>query len=85
MDLHGLNVDLAADTLRSFILKQQDLDHRNLLIIHGKGGHLGDVSTLKSYVNHWLKQFPGVIAFHSALARDGGTGSVYVLPKRIRD
>lgn len=83
LDLHGLRVDGAADTLRAFIKNQSEQGHRCLLIVHGKGGHHGEPPIIKSYVNHWLKQFPNVLAFHSAQPRAGGTGAVYVLLRRI--
>lgn len=82
MDLHGLRVDDAADKLRQFIRTQTEIGHRCVLIIHGKGGHHGETPVIKSYTNHWLKQFPEILAFHSALPRDGGTGAVYVLLRR---
>ncbi|GGI85750.1 Smr/MutS family protein [Legionella impletisoli] len=84
LDLHGLSVDHAANALRLFISHQNLEGNRSLLIIHGKGGHRGEVPMIKSYVNHWLAQFPEVLAFHSALPRDGGAGAVYVLLKRHR-
>ncbi|WP_341272519.1 Smr/MutS family protein [Legionella yabuuchiae] len=85
LDLHGQSVERAAEALRSFISGQTSQGNRCLLIIHGKGGHHGEVPIIKSYINHWLKQFPEVLSFHSALPRDGGTGAVYVLLKRTRD
>jgi hypothetical protein len=67
---------------------------RCLLIIHGKAGagytdESGDIrgagqALLKSHVNHWLQQVDDVLAFASALPKDGGTGAVYVLLKNSR-
>ena len=52
-------------------------------IIHGKGLSSGkQKSVLKTYINHWLSEHERVLAFHSAKAKDGGTGAVYVLLKR---
>ena len=84
LDLHGLWPDAAKDSLLQFIFKQSALEHRCLLIIHGKGSHQGEAPVLKNLVNHWLPQFPQVLAFHSALAKDGGSGALYVLLKRQR-
>jgi len=85
LDLHGLNIDDARDALCQFIHQQHTLNHRYLLIIHGKGGRqAGEAPVLKNLVNHWLKQLPDVLAFHSALSKHGGTGAVYVLLKRQR-
>lgn len=85
IDLHGLYAELAQDTLCKFIDEQIQLGHRCILIIHGKGGQQGEPPVLKNLVNHWLRQLSQVLAFHSALPRDGGTGALYVLLKRVRE
>ena len=85
LDLHGLRADAAKEALIQFIWQQTALAHRSLLIIHGKGGHRNEAPVLKNLVNHWLRQFPQVLAFHSALPRDGGNGALYVLLKRNID
>jgi DNA-nicking Smr family endonuclease len=84
LDLHGLKGEKARDSLCQFIQAQMQQDKRCLLIIHGKGGHQGAPPIIKNLVNRWLPQLDEVLAFHSALARDGGTGAVYVLLKRNR-
>lgn len=85
LDLHGLRSDDAKNALIRFIRQQHALAHRCLLIIHGKGSPQGEPPVLKNLVNHWLQQFPEVLAFHSALTRDGGSGALYVLLKRQRE
>lgn len=85
LDMHGLRTDDAAQTLLDFILRHQALDHRCLLIVHGKGNHRNEAPVLKNLVNHWLQQIPQVLAFHSAIPREGGNGALYVLLKRNRD
>lgn len=85
LDLHGLRPEGAKETLIKFIFEQSAFGHRCLLIIHGKGSHQGESPVLKNLVNHWLKQFPQVLAFYSALSRDGGSGALYVLLKRPRN
>ena len=85
LDLHGLRPEAARLALIKFIKQQNTLAHRCLLIIHGKGSHRGEAPVLKNLVNYWLPQFPQILAFHSALARDGGAGALYVLLKRQRD
>jgi len=85
LDLHGLRPDSARDTLCEFIDQHSQQAKRCLLIIHGKGGKFGDEPILKNHVNHWLQQLPQVLAFHSALPRDGGSGALYVLLKRQRE
>jgi len=84
LDLHGLRPDAARDALCHFIESQSRNGHRCLLIIHGKGSRHGEEPVLKNHVNHWLQQLSQVLAFHSALPRDGGSGAVYVLLKRQR-
>lgn len=84
LDLHGLKADNARDLLCRFIHSQAENGKRCLLIIHGKGGHLGAPPVIKNLVNRWLPQLDDVLAFHSALSKDGGTGAVYVLLKRNR-
>ena len=85
LDLHGLRPDAARDALCNFVDQQSHKGSRCLLIIHGKGGRLDEEPVLKNHVNHWLQQLPQVLAFHSAVPRDGGTGAVYVLLKRQRE
>lgn len=82
LDLHGLKVEPAREALIQFIMKQSKLAHRCLLIVHGKGAQRREAPILKNLVNHWLRQFPSVLAFHSAIPRHGGTGVLYVLLKK---
>ncbi len=82
LDLHGLKTEDARDSLCRFIQNQSQNNKRCLLIIHGKGGHLGAPPVIKNLINRWLPQFPEVLAFHSALPKDGGHGAIYVLLKR---
>lgn len=84
LDLHGLRPDAAQDALCKFIEQQSLLANRCLLIIHGKGSPQGEAPILKNLVNYWLQQIPQILAFHSALARDGGSGALYVLLQRQR-
>jgi DNA-nicking Smr family endonuclease len=84
LDLHGLRAEDARDALFQFIHSQVHNNNQCLLIIHGKGGQEGSPPVIKNLVNRWLPQFEQVLAFHSAKARDGGHGAVYVLLKRNR-
>ncbi|MDP3267414.1 MAG: Smr/MutS family protein [Legionella sp.] len=85
LDLHGFKSEAARDSLSQFIRTQSKNNKRCLLIIHGKGGHQGAPPVIKNLVNRWLPQFNEVLAFHSAKAKDGGHGAVYVLLRRNRD
>lgn len=79
LDLHGFKLEEASARLIEFIHNAHQNNLRMLLIIHGKGGQEGKPSILKAHVNHWLKELPEVLAFHSARARHGGAGALYVL------
>jgi DNA-nicking Smr family endonuclease len=81
LDLHGFYLEEASNALVQFIHHAREQNMRCILVIHGKGGRFHEPPILKNHVNHWLKQLPEVLAFHSALARDGGHGAVYVLLK----
>lgn len=83
LDLHGLTREQARDALSQFI--QSKNNERCLLIIHGKGNRIvGSPPIIKNLINRWLPQFNEVIGFHSALPKDGGSGAVYVLLRRMR-
>jgi DNA-nicking Smr family endonuclease len=84
LDLHGMHVDAARNTLGHFIETQTLNNKRCVLIIHGKGGQEGAPPIIKNLVNRWLPQMDEVLAFHSALPKDGGNGAMYVLLKRNR-
>ena len=82
LDLHGMKADAAREALCRFIESQFQNSKRCVLIIHGKGGHEGAPPVIKNLVNRWLPQMEEVLAFHSALPKDGGQGAVYVLLKK---
>ena len=80
VDLHGMTIPQAKETLHDFIVASSRRGHTCVRIIHGKGlgsGERGPV--LKRKVNSWLRQWDQVLAFVSARQVDGGTGAVYVL------
>ena len=79
LDLHGLRADTAREALCQFIANQSEYHKCCVLIIHGKGGQEGAPPLIKNLVNRWLPQMEEVIAFYSALPKDGGSGAVYVL------
>ncbi len=83
LDLHGLRVDEARQTLTAFLHHALDKHLKTVRIIHGKGhGSLHKQPVLKGKVNHWLRQRIEVLAFCSARPVDGGTGAIYVLLRR---
>ena len=81
LDMHGLSTPAAKESLTEFLSQQIQQHHRWVLVIHGKGGRFGEAPVLKNLVNHWLGQIPCVLGFHSAQAKHGGAGAVYVLLK----
>ena len=84
LDLHGNTIESAAQELQRFLADAREAGFRCVIIVHGKGHRsLENKPVLKSQVNHWLRQHPGVLAFSSALPKDGGVGAVYVLLRKI--
>nr|WP_298141938.1 Smr/MutS family protein [uncultured Pseudomonas sp.] len=83
LDLHGMSVEKARDTLWEFIAEANKLEVRCVRVTHGKAARMdGRKPMIKSHVNTWLRQHPQVLGFTSCLAKHGGTGAVYVLLKR---
>ncbi|NWN82512.1 MAG: Smr/MutS family protein [Halomonas sp.] len=85
LDLHGYTLEEAREQLEGFLRDASAEQRRCLLVVHGKAwGADGNYPVLKSHVNAWLREWPGVLAFCSAVDADGGTGAVYVLLRRHR-
>ncbi|MBX3708076.1 MAG: DNA endonuclease SmrA [Pseudomonadales bacterium] len=82
LDLHRHTVREARVALFEFLNRALGRGWRTVLVSHGRGERSPTPGRIKSYVAHWLTQVPEVIAFHSAIARQGGTGSVYVMLKK---
>lgn len=80
VDLHGLTVAEARQVLTDFLQHCHDQNLRCVRIVHGKGMRSSNKGpVLKQMVNKWLPLRDDILAFCSALPRDGGTGAVYVL------
>jgi len=80
IDLHGLTVAEAKESVRTFLAKALERHFRCVRIVHGKGlrsGHRGPV--LKSAISGVLRRVGPVLAYVSAQQVDGGTGALYVL------
>ena len=82
LDLHRHTVEQARTALHSFVIDCQTHGVRCALVTHGKGEGREQPAKLKSCVNHWLRQFDQVLAFHSAQKQHGGAGSTYILIKK---
>ncbi|MFG6667972.1 Smr/MutS family protein [Halomonas sp. HNIBRBA4712] len=80
LDLHGYTLEEARIELESFLTDAAAERLQCVLVVHGKAwGATADFPVLKSHTNAWLREWPGVLAFCSAVDADGGTGAVYVL------
>ncbi|RDH85283.1 MAG: DNA mismatch repair protein MutS [endosymbiont of Galathealinum brachiosum] len=85
LDLHGYRRDDARKTLLEFLDHAQQHSYKLVRIVHGKGYHSDESQPiLKAMVNKWLQSIPEVLAFVSAVPKDGGTGAVYVLLKVLK-
>ncbi len=87
LDLHGLTQDEAHRALERFLPHAQESGCRSVLIITGKGSRDGARGVLKESVPRWLNQSPLralILSISWAQPKDGGTGALYVLLRRIR-
>lgn len=85
IDMHGHTRDQARLRLLGFIHQAQQQGDKIVCVVHGKGYHSEDGHpVLKAMVNKWLQNIPEVLAFTTAPLKDGGTGAVYVLLKRLQ-
>lgn len=83
LDLHGYKIKDACETLSNFMYHHQF--EQFVHIIHGKGYQSKNgISVLKTQVVNFLKQHPQVLACHSCPPKDGGTGAVFALLKKIQ-
>ena len=79
IDLHGMTLHQAGQSLRRFILDSADRGDRTLLVVTGKGR--GGMGVIRQQLPGWLRQPPVdnlVLAFCHAQPRDGGSGAYYV-------
>ena len=83
IDLHGMSVEKARETLWAFLEEATRFEIRCVRVTHGKAARLdGKRPMIKSHVNTWLRQHPQVLGFTSCLPRHGGAGAIYLLLKR---
>ncbi len=80
LDLHGLDRENAWEAVQAYV---DDLYCRHIklgLIIHGKGNISEDgIANLKNMLAQHLQKLPHVLAYHSAMPKDGGSGALYVM------
>ncbi|KAA0445208.1 MAG: hypothetical protein FXV80_03040 [Candidatus Thioglobus sp.] len=82
IDLHGYKAREACEALADFIYQHQS--EQFVHIIHGKGYQSENgISILKTQVVNFLKQHPQILACHSCPPKQGGTGAVFALLKKL--
>ena len=96
LDLHGMTREAAHPALTRFLAQGTGAGHRCVLVITGKGtpreldadaGFMPDRSLgiLRAEVPRWLSDSrQHVVAWSTAIPRDGGDGALYVLLRRKR-
>lgn len=86
LDLHGFTQEEAFKQVEEFLVKSVTKNLRHVLIVHGRGaGSPGGVPILKRALTKDLSHKrlrKRVLAFCTALQRDGGTGAMYVLLRK---
>ena len=82
VDLHNNTIEQAYKKVRKLVIKAYREDVRCIIIVHGKGEFSTPKALLKSYVAHWLKMMPEVLAYHTAMPYHGDKGATYVLIKK---
>ncbi|MFZ5492612.1 MAG: Smr/MutS family protein [Pseudomonadota bacterium] len=84
LDLHGLTAAQATSALQRFIADCLAAGCERVRVIHGKGGRTSaDLPVLKPLAIQSLKGHPAVLALRSAGPRDGGSGALRVLLRRV--
>lgn len=82
LDLHRMSVEQARSQIFDFVEDCIGAGVRCGLIAHGKGQGREQPALLKSCVNHWLRQWQEVLAFHSAPRHLGGVGATVMLLRK---
>lgn len=86
IDLHGMGLDEAHETLARFLLSGHHHGRRCVLVITGKGREGRGV--LRQKFPQWMKEepiAPIVLRFYPAKPQHGGSGAFYVLLRRRRE
>ncbi|MPY68920.1 MAG: hypothetical protein GEU92_02415, partial [Alphaproteobacteria bacterium] len=87
IDLHGMTQDTAHAALAGFVIRAQSEGRRCVLVVTGKGRVGTGGGVLRNAAPGWLnapRLRPRVVAFAEAAPRDGGSGALYVLLRRLR-
>ena len=87
LDLHGLTQEEAHRALVTFMADAQSAGTRCVLVVTGRGRLSEGGGVLLNETPNWLNS-PAirsrVLAFTTAQPRDGGSGALYVLLRRMR-
>lgn len=88
LDLHGQNADQALDSLLFFMRESYLAGRRMVLVIPGRGKNSPrGLGILRQELQTWLTREPLrriVLAFCTAQPKDGGTGALYVLLRKMK-
>jgi DNA-nicking Smr family endonuclease len=88
LDLHGQNAEQARETLINFIRHAYNNGQRSLVVVTGRGKNSpGGLGVLRKSMQEWLTRNPlkrVVLAFCTAKAKDGGTGALYILLRKLK-
>jgi DNA-nicking Smr family endonuclease len=86
LDLHGSTQEEALKQVEAFLIRSVTQGLRHVLIVHGRGsGSPGGIPVLKRALTQALSHKrlrKRVLAFCTALQRDGGIGAIYVLLRK---
>lgn len=82
LDLHRYTVEEARSELWDFLQECRHCQLRAVMVLHGKGDRSPRAGVLKSFVAHWLRDIPDVLAYHSAQPYHGGAGALYIMLKK---
>jgi DNA-nicking Smr family endonuclease len=82
VDLHGQTQAEAWQTLTSFVDSSVARGLRKILIVHGKGLHLGATGALADLVRRYIETDPRLGASGHPGAKGGGTGATWVMIKK---
>ena len=87
LDLHGMTQNEAHRALVSFMADAQAEGKRCVLVVTGRGRLSEGGGVLRNQTPNWLNA-PAIrsrlLAFATAQPRDGGSGALYVLLRRVR-
>lgn len=89
LDLHGLPLKKAMETLDQFMAESYWLKRRWVIVITGKGLHSPDYSqggVIKKFTQEWFHQNAHfIIGFSEANLNHGGSGAFYVRLRRSKN